>query len=248
MKHYGLIGNPVSHSLSAKYFNDKFALLGIDARYESILLKEIDGFPKILASYPELEGLNVTSPFKSSVIPYCNDLDTTAATIRSVNTLSIKRSGDNYHIKGYNTDADGFAVAAIPILSGKTPDALILGSGGGARAVALTLARMGLNYLIVSRTAGKGNLTYSEVTSEHITTHPLIINATPLGMPRYIDGLPEIPYEHMGKGHILFDLNYNPPTTPFLKKGRERGATTSNGLVMLQAQAEKAWHIWNAQA
>jgi shikimate dehydrogenase len=248
MKLYGLIGNPVSHSLSEKYFSDKFTLLGIKARYQRFLVQNIEGFPKILDAYPALAGLNVTSPFKSSIIPYCHEIDEVADTIKAVNTIKISRDEDSCVLRGYNTDVDGFAIAAIPVLEGRTPDALILGSGGAARAVALALSRMGGQFRIVSRTEGKGNLTYSELSEEAIREHPLIINATPLGMPRHRNEWPDIPYRYIGSNHILFDLIYNPAVTPFLRKGKERGAKTSNGLVMLQAQAEKAWHIWNLEA
>lgn len=248
MKRYGLIGNPVSHSLSEKYFTDKFSLLGIDARYERYLIPEIEALPKILDTYPDIKGLNVTSPFKSSVISYCDELEPVANIIKSVNTLKINKAGNAFHLKGYNTDVDGFAIAAIPVLEGRSPHALILGSGGAARAVAYALSRMGLGYLIISRTAGKGDLTYEQLSEEIMVRHQLIINATPLGMPLYSNRLPDLPYHYIGQDHILFDLIYNPPLTPFLKKGKEKGAKTANGMIMLQAQAEKAWHIWNSEA
>ena len=244
---YGLIGNPVSHSLSEKYFSDKFAVQNIDAGFQNFLLSNIDGLPGILDTYPQLKGLSVTSPLKKDVIAYCNVIDANAKEIMAVNALKIQKKDKGFYIKGYNTDIDGFAIAMIPILKASKPGALILGSGGAARAVALALKRMGIQFLIASRKAGQGKLSYDDLNEKHFRTHRLIINATPLGMPKYSDQYPPIPYHFISKSHIIFDLNYNPPMTPFLLKGKERQAETHNGLVMLQAQAEKSWVIWNSK-
>ncbi len=245
MDHYGLIGNPVSQSLSEKYFTDKFMLEDIDAHFERFLLKDIHGLPKLLDAYPGLKGLSVTSPFKTEVIAHCTELDETASKVRAVNTLKILREGNKLTIKGYNTDVDGFSAALLPLLGKKKPDALILGSGGAARAVAFALNRFGMNYRVVSRKPGKSKLTYADLSSRIISHHKLIINATPLGMGRHPDAFPDIPYRQLSPDHLLFDLIYNPPETPFLLKGRQYKAKTENGLVMLQAQAERAWEIWS---
>jgi len=244
MDHYGLIGNPVSHSLSEKYFTDKFILEDIDARYERFPLKEIHGLPKLLDAYPQLKGLSVTSPFKSDVIHYCDDLDEVAEDVKAVNTLKINRKNGKLHIKGYNTDVDGFAVALMSLLGKKRPDVLILGSGGAARAITFVLNKLGMDYRIISRSEGNGKLTYTDITARTISSHKLIINATPLGMGRYPDAFPDIPYQHLTADHLLFDLIYNPAETPFLRKGKQRNTRTENGLLMLQAQAEKSWEIW----
>ena len=244
MDHYGLIGNPVSHSLSEKYFTNKFMLEDIDARFERFLLKDINGLPALLAAYPHLRGLSVTSPFKSSVLKYCHELDEVAEILKAVNTLKIHREGGNPKIKGYNTDVDGFASAILPIIGNKRPDALILGSGGAARAVAYALSRLGIRYRIISRSVGKGKLTYEDLSRKIINSHKLIINATPLGMGRYPDARPDIPYEQLTSSHILFDLIYNPPETLFMAEGKRNKAVVENGFLMLQAQAEKAWEIW----
>lgn len=246
MDYYGLIGNPVSHSLSEKYFTDKFSLEGIEAHFERFLLNEIKGLPQILDAYPELKGLSVTSPFKTDAIRYCNELDKTASEVQAVNTLKITQEGKKRFIKGYNTDVDGFAASLIPVIGKQKPDALILGSGGAARAVAFALSRLGINYLVVSRRTREGVISYSEITTAVMDSHHLIINATPLGMIKYADMAPNIPYKGLHSGHTLFDLIYNPAETPFLQRGREAGAKTANGLLMLQAQAEKAWNIWTA--
>ena len=245
MDHYGLIGNPVSHSLSEKYFTDKFMLEDIDARFERFLLNDIHALPQLLAAYPHLKGLSVTSPYKTSVTDYCHELDPLAAKLRAVNTLKIRKHRGEFHITGYNTDADGFAAAIMAVLGNKKPEALILGSGGAARAIAYALNRLGMHFLVVSRNAGPGKITYTELTARIISSHKLIINATPLGMGRYPDASPNIPYQHLTAEHLLFDLIYNPPETPFLLKGKQFNARTENGLIMLQAQAEIAWSIWN---
>ncbi len=247
MDHYGLIGNPVSHSLSEKYFTDKFMLEDIDARYERFLLQDIHGLIPLLDTYPSLKGLSVTSPFKTDVIQYCDELDDVARKIRAVNTLEITLDSGKRHIKGYNTDVDGFATALLRMVGSKKPDALILGSGGAARAVAYALRKLDIAFSVVSRQAGKGKITYSGLTAKHIHSHKLIINTTPLGMGMYMDEYPEIPYKHLSSAHLLFDLIYNPPETPFLIKAKQQKAATDNGLIMLQAQAEKAWEIWNSE-
>lgn len=244
MDHYGLIGNPVSHSLSEKYFTDKFRLLDIHAVYERYLLSRIDMLPGLLEAYPMLRGLNVTSPFKTSVIALCDALDGTAKEIGAVNTLKIFREGGKVSLTGYNTDADGFAAALLPLTGSKRPPALILGSGGAARAVAYAMAKLGIGFKVVSRLPGQGMITYEEVDAGLVATHKLIVNATPLGMISHPGEYPPIPYHRLTSGHLLFDLNYNPPETPFLLKGKLQGSRTVNGLLMLQAQAEKAWEIW----
>jgi shikimate dehydrogenase len=246
MDHYGLIGNPVSHSLSEKYFTDKFTLGNIDARFERFLLKDIHALPQILDAYPSLQGLSVTSPFKESVISYCDSLDTIASRVRAVNTLAISRNEGKSFVEGYNTDVHGFAAAMLHVLGARRPDALILGSGGAARAVAYALSRLGIRYVVISRNAREGVIQYSDIDSALVRSHKLIINATPLGMVKYIDEAPNIPYHFLGSEHILYDLIYNPTETPFLLRGKERKALTVNGMMMLQVQAEKAWKIWTA--
>ena len=247
MDHYGLIGNPVSHSLSEKYFNDKFILEDIDARFERFLLKDITALPQILSAYPELKGLSVTSPFKTDVIAYCHELDESAENIKAVNTIKISRKNGNPQLKGYNTDTDGFASAVMPLLKNKKPNTLILGSGGAARAVAYALRKLEISFKVVSRNPGPGKILYEDLNQNIIASHPLIINATPLGMGRYTEALPDIPYQHLSSKHLLFDLIYNPSETLFLRKGKQYNTKTENGFIMLQAQAEKAWGIWNLE-
>lgn len=245
MDHYGLIGNPVSHSLSEKYFTDKFVLKDIDARYERFLLKDIHGLPILLETYPHLKGLSVTSPFKTDVIQYCDELDEITRQIKAVNTLKISIRGGKTHIKGYNTDIDGFAAAILRMIGNKKPYTLVLGSGGAARAVTYALNKLGIRYTVVSRHTGPGKIVYNDLTGKIIAEHKLIVNTTPLGMGRHPEAFPDIPYQHISSDHLIYDLIYNPAETPFLRKAKQKGARTENGLVMLQAQAEKAWEIWN---
>ncbi len=245
MDHYGLIGNPVSHSLSEKYFTDKFKIEDIDARFERFLLNDIHALPQLLAAYPKLKGLSVTSPYKTTVIDHCHELDVLAENLGAVNTLKIRKENGELRIKGYNTDVEGFAAALLPLLGNKKPDTLILGSGGAARAVVYALRKLGLRSTVVSRKAGKGKIIYADVDDRIISSHKLIINATPLGMVRYPESFPDIPYDHLTSDHLLFDLIYNPAETAFMAKGKRQKAKVENGLVMLQAQAEKAWEIWS---
>ncbi len=245
MDHYGLIGNPVSHSLSEKYFTDKFVLKNIDARFERFLLKDIQGLPMLLETYPHLKGLSVTSPFKTDVIQYCDELDEIAMQIKAVNTLKISAIRGKMHIKGYNTDIDGFAAAILHMIGNKKPYTLVLGSGGAARAVTYALNKLGIRYTVVSQHPGSGKITYNDLTGTIIADHKLIVNTTPLGMGRHPEAFPDIPYQHISSDHLIYDLIYNPVETPFLRKAKQKGARTENGLVMLQAQAEKAWEIWN---
>ncbi|MEE4257021.1 MAG: shikimate dehydrogenase [Bacteroidales bacterium] len=247
MLHFGLIGNPVSHSLSEKYFNDKFTIENIKARFQRFLLADVRGFPKLLETYPTLMGLSVTSPFKSDIIQYCDELDEIAATIKAVNTLKISRHGGKHYIKGYNTDVPGFSTAILRVLGKDRPDALVLGSGGAARAVAYALNKLGMRFIIVSRNAGPGKVTYGEVDARMVASRKLIINASPAGMGSLINEYPDIPFDQISSDHILYDLVYNPPETLFLQKGKKQHARTENGLIMLQAQAEKAWEIWNSE-
>lgn len=247
MLHFGLIGNPVSHSLSEKYFTDKFTVENIEARFERFLLTNVHGFPKLLKAYPTLLGLSVTSPFKSDIIQYCDELDEIAATIQAVNTLKISRHEGKLHIKGYNTDVAGFSTAILRILGNDRPDALVLGSGGAARAVAYALNKLGMRFTIVSRNAGPGKITYGEVDARMLSSRKLIINASPVGMGSMINESPDILFDQISSDHILYDLVYNPTETPFLLNGKKHKARTENGMIMLQAQAEKAWEIWNSQ-
>lgn len=250
MQRYGLIGRALGHSFSEAYFTEKFHREGLpDHRYSPFELARIDEFPALLASQPELRGLNVTIPYKQTVIPYLTALDPLAAAVGAVNTIDLR---DGKRI-GYNTDVFGFRSLVEPILgqlrepnSDIRPRALVLGSGGASRAVAFVLREAGIRFRVVSRDRTRGELTWDMMDRTVLSVCKLIINTTPLGMYPEIQEEPPLPYEALTPKHVLVDLIYNPEKTRFLARGEEMGARTIGGLGMLQAQAEEAWRIWNA--
>lgn len=250
MKLFGLIGYPLEHSFSPDYFNRKFREEGIDAQYKLFPLGSVDQFPTLLEKEPTLSGLNVTIPYKQQIIGYLDHLAGEAQSIGAVNTIAFSQQGEGRRFAtGYNTDAYGFENALEPFLSpGRHKKALILGTGGSSQTIAFVLQKTGIDWWWVSRSkdfGGNKSLTYSELTDELIARHTLIINTTPLGMYPRITEKPDIPYEAIGKNHLLFDLVYNPEMTAFLDEGRKRGARVENGYRMLCLQAERSWQIWN---
>ncbi|MBN2486572.1 MAG: shikimate dehydrogenase [Bacteroidales bacterium] len=248
MKKYGLIGYPLGHSFSKGYFAEKFKKCGIvDCKYDNYPIDSIEKLKKLLYDEPELEGLNVTIPYKEKVLPFLDDIDINAKEIGAVNTLKIKRIGDKITLKGYNTDVYGFSESLKKIIGPQHTNALILGTGGAAKAVAWALKSMGISYKYVSRqTNNKQYLNYTGLNAEIIAEHKLIINTSPAGMYPNVNIAPDIPYEGIAREHVLYDLIYNPEETLFLKYGAQKKATTLNGLPMLYLQAERAWEIWNS--
>jgi shikimate dehydrogenase len=245
MPHFGLIGYPLSHSFSKRYFTDKFAELDLTEThsYELYPLARIGDFPQLLREQPTLRGLNVTIPYKQSVIPYLDKLSPAAAEIGAVNTIDI-RAG---FLTGYNTDVIGFQRDLEDLLGEELPQlALILGTGGAALAVKWVLDQMGISATFVSRHPAAGQLGYQELAKDLLLRHRLIVNTTPLGMSPRVDSKPDIDYSVLGEDHFLYDLVYNPEVTQFLAEGNLRGAATRNGLSMLQQQADAAWEIWTA--
>lgn len=239
---YGLIGFPLTHSFSPAYFKNKFEQEHINAEYRSFPISNVQQLNNLLEEYPNLKGLNVTIPYKEEVIPYLYELDPNAAAIKAVNCIHIV-SGKTI---GYNTDIIGFANSLSPLLLPYMDKALILGSGGAAKAVRFVLDKLGIAHNTVSRSGKEQLLSYTDITDEIIETHPLIINTTPLGMHPNEDNYPEIPYYAMSEQHLVFDLVYNPTKTKFLQFGEQHGATIQNGLPMLQMQADASWQIWNS--
>ena len=242
---YGLIGYPLSHSFSKHYFTEKFEREGIvQTAYELFPIEDITQLPMVVASQPNLRGLNVTIPYKQSVLPYLQELDESAATIGAVNTIQIQDG----HLKGFNTDAIGFKISLQELLGNvdyTTIRALVLGNGGAAKAVFYVLDVLGISCQVVTRTASKDTIVYEDLTEDTIALHQLIINTTPLGMSPHIHTLPNLPYHALTSKHFLYDLVYNPKETAFLRKGIEQKSATINGLKMLHLQAEAAWKIWN---
>lgn len=246
MKTYGLIGYPLSHSFSKKYFTEKFQHEGItDHQYELFPIANIKSLPDLLSENPSLCGLNVTIPHKVSVLCYLNEVDEAAEKIGAVNCISIKNFEGSNYLKGYNTDAYGFEESLKPLLGLQHTRALVFGDGGAAKAVKYVLEKLNIQYQVVVRTAAPGAILYAEITPEILASHQLLINTTPLGMSPDIDTYPEIDYSQLGSEHLAYDLVYNPLETTFLAKAAERGAAIKNGLEMLYKQAEKAWAIWN---
>lgn len=242
MIRYGLIGKPLSHSFSQRYFTEKFEREGlIDHRYDLFELPSADDLRALIRDTHGLRGLNVTIPFKQAVMPLLDAIDPLAAAVGAVNTIRF----DGARLIGHNTDVEGFRQTLTPLLQGRKPRALVLGSGGASRAVAFVLKERGIKFRVVSRSRERGDMTYDLVEPIVVDVCTLIINTTPLGMQPDTASLPPIPYEAIGPKHVLIDLVYNPPETAFLQQGRLRGAHTANGSDMLHAQAEASWRIWN---
>ncbi len=244
MRKFGLIGEHLPHSFSGKYFAEKFETEGIEGcEYSLYELAKIEELEELLRSTPELEGFNVTIPYKQQVMRYLSSLSPEAEAVGAVNC--VKRSEDGALV-GYNTDVVGLRSSLLDLLGDARPkQALILGTGGAALAAEYILKEIGIDYILVSRSGGDGRLGYGDVTAEVIARNALIINATPLGTFPNVDTAPNIPYEHITPSHYLFDLVYNPPLTKFLSNGQVRGAKIRNGNDMLIGQAEAAWEIWN---
>lgn len=243
---YGLIGFPLGHSFSAKFFEEKFRREGIDADYRNFELDDIGTLMELLAEYPQLQGLNVTIPYKQQVMQYLTAVSPQAREIGAVNTVRIDHDADGNvtALEGFNTDAPAFARTLAPLLPPEPVAALVLGTGGASHAVCAALGWLGVDYTLVSRTPAPGQLGYPQVTPETVAANRVIINTTPLGMSPHADGCPDIPYEAITPGHVCYDLIYNPEETLFLRKARQAGATTANGLHMLHLQALLAYHIW----
>ena len=242
MKKYGLIGFPLSHSFSKKYFTEKFRSESIEnVVYELFPLENIGMLQDLLNSEPLLHGLNVTIPYKQEVMKYLDILSPVVEEINACNCIKIVEG----KLIGYNTDVIGFEKSLKKKLKIHHKNAIILGTGGAAKAVEFVLRKNGISYIQVSRNKSETAVSYEELTPEIISTHNLIINTTPLGMYPEIDAAPNIPYSCISKSHYLFDLVYNPSETLFLKQGRVLGADTENGADMLVDQAEASWEIWN---
>lgn len=245
MRKFGLIGYPLKHSFSPFYFSKKFEKENINARYDLFPIEDISYFSDILNNNPGLEGLNVTIPYKESIIPYLNDISKEAKEIEAVNTIKITKKNSGIFLKGFNTDISGFHESLVNFLTTTDIKALILGTGGASKAVARVLAHLQIEYKTVSRSASSGDLTYSDLNQNLIDKYKLIINTTPLGMHPNAGQVPPIPYQHLSRYHFCYDLIYNPEKTAFLKKAENQGAAIKNGYEMLVMQAEKSWEIWN---
>lgn len=245
MDKYGLIGYPLGHSFSKSYFNEKFENEGINAEYINFEIPTLDSLPEILASNPELKGLNVTIPYKEKVISYLDSISPEARAIGAVNVIRVDHKGNNTYLKGFNSDVIGFTKSIEPLLERFHKKALILGTGGASKAVNFGLKSLGLETVFVSRFERPGTIQYSQITPDIIQEYNVIVNCTPCGMYPHIDECPQLPYEAMTSKNILYDLLYNPDETLFMKKGAQHGATVKNGLEMLLLQAFASWEFWH---
>ncbi|WP_420150903.1 shikimate dehydrogenase family protein [Spirosoma sp.] len=245
MTRYGLIGYPLTHSFSQRYFSGKFTREGIaDSRYDLFELPAIEDLP-VIFSTPGLRGLNVTIPYKQAVLPYLHRLDSSAEKIGAVNVIKIEADGSR---TGYNSDYYGFQQSLIDWFSelNRSLDgaqALVLGTGGASKAVTVALTDLNVEYKYVSRTKTDTSFAYNELT-DILSDYSLIVNCSPVGTYPYIDEAPSIPYDLLTDRHLLYDLVYNPAETKFMQLGRKQGAYVKNGLRMLELQADKAWEIW----
>lgn len=243
MVRFGLIGKPLSHSFSHDFFTRKFHAEGrSDHHYDNFPLEAINDLSALVRDTEGLRGLNVTIPYKRSVLPLLHSIDPMAAAVGAVNTIRVTDG----RLEGFNTDVDGFRQTLAPLMRGPKPRALVLGSGGASRAVVYVLKEHGIKFRVVSRSSERGDLTWDRLEPVIVQVCTLIINTTPLGMFPDVGSLPPVPYGSIGTRHTLIDLVYNPAETLFLREGKTRGARTVNGLPMLHAQAEASWRIWNA--
>ncbi|MFT6370242.1 MAG: shikimate dehydrogenase [Maribacter sp.] len=239
---FGLLGKNISYSFSRGYFSTKFSELKLpNYSYENFDLQDISEFTEVLKDVGNLTGLNVTIPYKETIIPYLTELEPSALEIGAVNTIKISGTG----LKGYNTDAYGFQKSIEPYLKKHHTKALILGTGGASKAIAYVLKKLEIDFTFVSRTAKNNGYTYESLDQKIMESHSVIINCSPLGTFPNITEKPKLPYEYITQKHLLFDLIYNPEKTAFLDHGEAKKATVLNGLRMLELQAEKAWEIWN---
>lgn len=246
MKLLGLIGYPLSHSFSASYFSAKFRKENIkDFEYRNFPLEDLSGFKKLIKTYPELLGLNVTIPYKEKIFFYLDKIDPVAKKIGAVNTVKFIQDGSRKVLVGYNTDYYGFRNSLVPNLDARYKNALILGTGGASKAVSFVLDELGIKFFFVSRKPESGEIGYTDLCQSVIKKHLLIINTTPLGTFPAVKTFPDIPYDLLTPDHILYDLVYNPPETEFLRVGGLKGTKCINGQKMLELQAEKSWEIWN---
>ena len=241
---YGLIGYPLGHSFSRQYHNERFERENIAAVYDNYELPDISLLPGLVARETALRGLNVTIPYKQSVMTYLDAVDSVAQRVGAVNVIKIEHDNNCVRMVGYNSDYTGFRNSLVPLLQPHHRHALVLGTGGASKAVCAALHDLNIATTSVSRTPGEGKISYEELSPEVMEAHTLIVNATPLGMyPRVTDCAP-IPYWHITPRHLCYDVVYNPQQTAFMQRCALQGAIVCNGLQMLYGQADAAWDIW----
>lgn len=245
MDKYGLIGFPLGHSFSMSFFNEKFKSENIDAEYINFEIPNIEAIAEVVSTNINLRGLNVTIPYKEKVISYLDYISPEARAIGAVNVIKVEHKGRKSFLKGYNSDVIGFTQSIEPLLEHFHKKALVLGTGGAAKAIAYGLKKLGLEVLYVSRFERPNTIQYEQITPEVIQEYNVIVNCTPCGMFPHTEECPKLPYEAMNTKTLLYDLIYNPDQTLFMKKGLANGATVKNGLEMLLLQAFASWDIWH---
>ncbi len=258
MTQYGLVGYPLGHSFSRRFFTEKFLREGIEAEYLNFEIEDAAMLLDVVRQHPQLRGLNCTIPHKQAIIPLLDDISLEAKQIGAVNVVAIRRNHApsdtnstskerDFQLVGYNSDITGFTQSIQPLLGPHHRAALILGTGGASKAIYHGLKSLGIEPTFVSRRPAEGRFSYTDITPERLQHFNVIVNCTPVGMHPHIDEAPPLPYEALTSQHLLYDLIYNPTETLFLKKGAERGAATKNGLEMLELQALASWDLWNGQ-
>lgn len=244
MKLYGLIGYPLGHSFSKQYFAEKFAREGIsDCFYDAFPISAIDQFPSLIKDHPNLKGLNVTIPYKEQVLQFVTHLTPEVKAIGAANCIKI----EGEQLTAFNTDVVGFERSFCKLLKPHHTKALVLGTGGSSKAVQYVLQKLGIQFLLVTRSenTGAGFINYDMIDEQTMQSYPVIVNCSPSGMSPNDHTCPNLPYQFISPQHFLYDLVYKPAKTLFLQKGEERGAQIQNGYEMLILQAEASWEIWN---
>ena len=244
MKVYGLIGYPLGHSFSKQFFSEKFAKEGLDnCSFETFPIPSIDLFPALLSKNPALKGLSVTIPYKEQVLKFVTEISEEVKYIGATNSIKIEGN----KLTAYNTDIVGFEKSFIKLLQSHHKKALVLGTGGAAKAVQYVLSKLSIEFLVVSRAKNLqgGYINYKMIDEQIMKEYSIIINCSPVGMSPNENTCPDIPYQSINAQHYLYDLVYKPSKTLFLQKGEENGALVQNGYEMLLIQAEASWKIWN---
>ena len=248
MRTYGLIGFPLKHSFSSKFFTEKYDREGVDAEYLNFEIEDILQIREVILFNQNLYGLNVTIPYKEQVIPFLNEITPEAQKIGAVNTIKIEREPGNmyfYNLIGYNTDYIGFRKSIEPLIKTQIhKKALILGTGGASKAVRQAFEDMNIDWKYVSRSKGIDRFTYEELNQDILNEYKIIVNCSPIGTFPNTEESPDLPYQFLTREHLLYDLVYNPSKTLFLQKGKAQGAIIKNGAEMLELQALAAWDIW----
>lgn len=248
MATFGLVGYPLGHSFSKKFFTEKFDKEGLtDHQYLNFEIETIALFPSIFLKYPDIKGLNCTIPYKQQVMQYLDEIDEETMMVGAVNTIKPVHTSGGLRLKGFNTDIIGFEKSLCPMLNEAHQKALILGTGGASKAIKHILSKLGIEFISASieDELFENEVRYAQIDRAMIEERKVIINATPLGTFPKTDSCPDIPYQFITSEHVLFDLVYNPEITLFMKKGMQKGALVKNGLEMLHLQALASWEIWN---